>query len=66
MEQTKFYTLITGASDGFGKALAIECARRKMNLVLVALPGPELLNLARLIQKNFLISNIRRFMSNSS
>lgn len=55
MEQTKFYTLITGASDGFGKALAIECARRKMNLVLVALPGPELLNLARLIQKNFLV-----------
>jgi short-subunit dehydrogenase len=55
MHQTKFYTLITGASDGFGKALAIECARRKMNLVLVALPGPELSNLAGFIQKNFLV-----------
>jgi short-subunit dehydrogenase len=55
MDQIKFYTLITGASDGFGKALAIECARRKMNLVLVALPGPELSNLAVFIQKNFLV-----------
>ena len=55
MNQIKFYTLITGASDGFGKALAIECARRKMNLVLVALPGPELSNLAKFIQKNFLV-----------
>lgn len=55
MDQIKFYTLITGASDGFGKALAIECARRKMNLVLVALPGPELSNLAGFIQKNFLV-----------
>ena len=47
------YTLITGASEGFGKALAIECASRKMNLVLVALPGPELNNLADFIQRNF-------------
>lgn len=36
------YTLITGAGAGIGKALAIECARRKMNLLLVALPGFEL------------------------
>jgi short-subunit dehydrogenase len=55
MEQIKFYTLITGASDGFGKALAIECAQRKMNLVLVALPGPELSNLAGFIKRNFLV-----------
>jgi short-subunit dehydrogenase len=53
MDQNKLYTLITGASDGFGKALAIECARRKMNLALVALPGPALGNLAKFIQKNF-------------
>jgi short-subunit dehydrogenase len=50
---TNSYTLITGASDGFGKALAIECARRKMNLILVALPGPELYYLADFIERNF-------------
>ena len=53
MSHAKFYTVITGESDGFGKALAIECARRNMNLVLVALPGPELPALASFIRKNF-------------
>jgi short-subunit dehydrogenase len=52
------YTLITGASDGFGKALAIECARRKMNLILVALPGSELHQLAGFIERNFLVDVI--------
>lgn len=47
------YTIITGASEGFGKALAIECAGRKMNLVLVALPGPELRYLADFIKQNY-------------
>lgn len=47
------YTLITGASEGLGKALAIECARRNMNLILVALPGQELYSLAHLIKDNF-------------
>jgi uncharacterized protein len=36
------FTLITGASTGLGKELAIECARRKMNLILVSLPGENL------------------------
>ena len=47
------YTLITGASEGFGKALAIECASRKMNLILVALPGPQLYYLADFIKRNY-------------
>lgn len=45
--------MITGASEGFGKALAIECARRKMNLILVALPGPELHSLTHFIKRNY-------------
>jgi len=28
------YALITGASEGFGKALALECASRGMNVIL--------------------------------
>lgn len=37
-----FYTLITGASAGIGKALAYEAARRGQNLVLVALTDSRL------------------------
>lgn len=55
MNHANFYTIITGASDGFGKALAIECARQRMNLVLVALPGSGLQFLAHFIQKNFMV-----------
>jgi short-subunit dehydrogenase len=47
------YALITGASDGFGKALALQCASLKMNVILVALPGPELYYLASFIQNNY-------------
>ncbi|HYM93570.1 MAG TPA: SDR family NAD(P)-dependent oxidoreductase [Chitinophagaceae bacterium] len=49
----KPYTLITGASEGLGKALAIECASRGMNLILVALPGIELYQLAFYIRKKY-------------
>ena len=38
----KAYALITGASQGLGKALAEECARRGMHVLLVALPGTGL------------------------
>jgi len=51
--QSKIYTLITGSSEGLGKAFANECAKRHMNLILVALPGPELSALATLIKTNF-------------
>ncbi len=54
----KNYCLITGASEGFGKALALECASRKMNIILVALPGPELHYLADFIKRNYRIDVI--------
>ncbi len=42
MNELPVYALITGASQGFGKELACELARRKINLLLVSLPGEGL------------------------
>ncbi|SRR5260221_7666931 len=49
------YTLITGASEGLGKALAIKCAERNMNLILVSLPGIELYQLACYIRRRYAV-----------
>lgn len=57
MPKNKF-TLVTGASEGFGKALALECASRKQNLVLVALPGPALYSLADCIRQTYKVQAI--------
>jgi short-subunit dehydrogenase len=37
LHKAKTFSLITGASSGIGKAIALECARRSMNIILVAL-----------------------------
>jgi short-subunit dehydrogenase len=47
-----YYTLITGASQGFGKALALEFAKREKNLFLVALPNSGLPQLSNFIEQN--------------
>lgn len=44
-------TLITGASLGLGKAMAWECARRGMDLLLTSLPGEGLTDTAREIEQ---------------
>jgi short-subunit dehydrogenase len=49
----KYYVLITGASKGFGRAMALEFAKRDMNLVLVALPDSGLKELSDFIKRNF-------------
>lgn len=61
-----YHTLITGASQGFGKALAIECARRQMDLFLIDLPGTGLENLKAFLQRNFDISVFSLHMDLSS
>ena len=50
-----YYTLITGASQGFGKALAIDCAKRNMNLFLIDLTGTGLKDLAVFLEESFKI-----------
>ncbi len=41
-DQNNTYTLVTGASNGIGKAIAENCAARGQNVLLVALPEPKL------------------------
>jgi short-subunit dehydrogenase len=51
-ERSRYYTLITGASKGIGRALAIECAKKGMNLALISLPDENLEELSNeLIEK---------------
>jgi hypothetical protein len=49
----QYFTLVTGGSMGIGRAIAYECAERKMNLLLVSLPEPELETTADNIRKKF-------------
>ncbi len=46
------YALITGASQGFGKAMALEFAKKNINLLLVALPNSGLSQLANFMEKS--------------
>ncbi len=43
--------LVTGSSQGLGRAFAEECAGRGMDLVLAALPGTGLPEVARIIER---------------
>jgi uncharacterized protein len=51
----KLYTLITGASLGIGRAFALECADRGMNLILVALPDSSLEDVKNLLLSKYTV-----------
>lgn len=50
---TEPYTLITGSSQGIGKQFALICAKQQQNLVLVALPEPQLTETANEIRAKY-------------
>ncbi len=52
-ELHKNYALITGASAGTGKQIAIECAKRGFNLFLVSLPQTGLEEFSEELQKTY-------------
>jgi hypothetical protein len=54
----EIYTLITGASKGLGKCLAIECAQKGRNLILVALPNEDVIQTANELSKKYKINAI--------
>lgn len=60
MKATEAYTLITGASMGLGKEMAIEYARRGHNLILVALPGGNLKQLCEELHITYGVSAVPR------
>lgn len=54
MTQSKeLFALVTGASQGLGRAFALELSRRGHNLILVSLPGEQLSNLANGIKERY-------------
>ena len=48
-----YFTVITGASKGFGRSMVFELAKRGMNLVLIALPNSGLIELSKFTEINF-------------
>ena len=49
----ELYAVVTGASQGLGKEFALALAEKKINVILVSLPGQHLPALAQEIAQNF-------------
>ncbi len=53
MDSKDDYALITGASLGIGKEIAIELSRKNINTLLIALDTPELIETSNYISENY-------------
>ncbi len=53
MNNQQYYTLVTGGSQGIGRALSMECAKRGMNLLIVALENEHLNNTVEEIKDTY-------------
>ena len=58
MHKSEVYTVITGASSGLGKSLAIESAKKGRNLILVALPYESVSRVAYELEKIYKIKAV--------
>lgn len=58
MNKSEVYTVITGASSGLGRSLAIESAKKGRNLILVALPFESVARLAFELKKIYQIKAV--------
>lgn len=54
----KQYALITGASQGLGKELAIEISKKKINTILVSLPNEGLSNFCKELEEMYGVESI--------
>lgn len=52
-ESSGQWTLITGASSGIGRALAVASAKRSQNLILVSLPGENLEDVSKDLESRY-------------
>ena len=57
-ENLHYFTLITGASAGIGRALTIEGAKKGWNIALVALPGEDLKEFSESLEKTYQIKTV--------
>ena len=57
-EQGRPFSLVTGASQGLGRALAEECARLGVNLILVALPDTDLPEISKEFARRYGVATV--------
>lgn len=57
MDTKELYAVVTGASQGLGKAFAENLAGQKINVVLVSLPGQHLKELSQQLQETYQIKS---------